>query len=176
MPIRPPSSARIAIGKPCPASPSSASPGSQASSNTNWQVVEPRSPVLSSCRATWTPLASRVSRNAETPLAPGSPVRAQTTIRPARSPLVIHCFVPRSTQPSPRRSAIVRSDDASEPDEGSERANAPHRYSPPTSLGTCVRRCASLPNSTTISATMLVTATATDVDAQPRASSIIESA
>ena len=52
-------------------------------------------------------------------------VRAQTTATSATVPLVIHIFVPLSTQSSPSRTATVRIDAGSEPESGSVRPKQP---------------------------------------------------
>ena len=64
---------------------------------------------------------------------------------PPKLPFVIHCFVPVSRQPSPSRSARVRSERASEPEPDSVSANAPI-FSPRASGGTSVCACSSVPN------------------------------
>ena len=81
------------------------------------------------------------TRKHEIPFSP----RAKTRIVPPKLPLVIHCFVPVSRQPSPSRSAFVRSERASEPEPDSVSANAPI-FSPRASGGTSVWACSSVPN------------------------------
>jgi hypothetical protein len=95
---------------------------------------------------------------------------------PARSPEVIHCLFPFSTQPSPERCARVSSAEASLPACGSESANAPATAFPEVSRVTCRCFCSSVPKAVISSAHMLVTAIATAVDAQASATSIIASA
>jgi hypothetical protein len=63
--------------------------------------------------------------NAESPPHRSYLSRPQTTITPARSPEVIHCLLPFSTQPSPVRRARVSRAEASLPACGSESAKAP---------------------------------------------------
>ena len=103
-------------------------------------------------------------------------MRAHTTSTPACAPLVTHAFAPARTNPSAVIVAVVCMPPGSLPAAGSESANDPATYSPEASFGTCFARCASVPKRQMISATMLVTAMVTAVDAQPRAISIIASA
>ena len=91
-------------------------------------VEEARSPNLSSCRVTEKPGAPGSTRKQLIPRVPAPPVRAQTTITPARSPLVIHCFSPVSTQPSASRSARVTMAPGSLPAPVSLNANEPATY------------------------------------------------
>src|SRR5205807_9973944 len=84
-------------------------------------VRHPRSRILSSLRLTWAPLLPLFTRLQLIPLLPSTLVRAQTMITPARSPEVIHCFLPLITYSLPSRRAVVRSAAASEPAFGSER-------------------------------------------------------
>src|SRR5687767_6693005 len=95
---------------------------------------------------------------------------------PACAPLVTQALAPLSTNPAAAGVAVVCIPPGSLPAPGSESANEPAAYSPDVNLGTYAARCASLPNRQMISATMLVTAIVTAVDAQPRATSIIERA
>ncbi len=175
MPMRPPSSAIIATRKPWFSSPRRASSGIRQSSKVSGTVSEARRPSLSSCLPGLRPGVPPSTRKVEMPRVPGPPVRAHTTITPAREPLVIHCFCPRSRHPPGTRSAVVRMEPGSLPASGSLRAKAPQRCSPEVSRGTWRCRCASEPKRAMTSATMLVTAMVTAVDAQARAISVIAS-
>jgi hypothetical protein len=104
---------------------------------------------------------------------PGPPVRAHTTNTPATSPEVIHCLAPRITQRSPSRVAVVAMEPGSLPAPGSESAKEAARYCPDAMAATCRCRWASVPKALMTSATMLLTAMVTAVDAQPRAISIM---
>src|SRR5438105_6386891 len=175
--ILPPSSADMAMGKPWPSSPNSWSARKRISSKDSETVVEARRPILSSCLPTRSPGCPPSTRKAEIPREPLSGrVRAHTMISPAWSPEVIHCFSPSRIQPFPSRRAEVRSAAASDPPEGSDSAKLPAMNRPLVSSGTYRRFCSGVPNFTTVSATMLVTATVTAVEAQPCAISIIASA
>ena len=121
IPTRPESSPLSAIEKPRPSCPNMELSGTRRSSKARDTVLEARRPILSSCLPTWRPLLPPSTRKALIPLVPGSPVRAQTMITPARSPEVIHCLLPSITYPAPSRRAVVRSAPASEPAWGSER-------------------------------------------------------
>src|SRR6266481_6103777 len=114
IPTRPESSALSAIGKPRPSGPSMALSGTRRSSKARETVLEARRPILSSCLPTWRPLLPPSTRKALIPLVPGSPVRAQTMITPARSPEVIHCLLPLITYSAPSRRAVVRSGPAAD--------------------------------------------------------------
>ncbi len=70
---------------------------------------------------------------------------------------------------------MVRIEPGSLPASGSLRAKAPATCSPEVSRGTWRRRCASEPKRAMTSATMLVTAMVTAVDAHARAISVIAS-
>ena len=109
------------MGNPRPSGPSIALAGTRRSSNESETVLDARSPILSSCRPTWSPLVPPSTRKQLIPLLPSTPVRAQTMITPARSPEVIHCLLPLITYSLPSRRAVVRSAAASEPACGSER-------------------------------------------------------
>ena len=99
-------------------------------------------------------------------------VRAQTMTTPARSPLVIHCLDPFSTQPSPFRSARVLIELGSLPAWGSERPNEPASHSPEASRGRQRAFCSSVPKRAMVSPTMLVTAMVTASEQSARATSI----
>ena len=78
-----------------------------------------RSPILSSCGPTLTPVMSRVTMKAVSlPRSSGLPVLAKTVKKLARPPLVIHSLLPLSTQSSPSRTAVVLTPAASEPGAG----------------------------------------------------------
>ena len=95
IPIRPPSSAIIAMRKPPWSSPRSCDSWTLQFSNVSGTVFEPRMPILSSGFPTLSPGVPPSTRKQEMPFVPGSfsrsPVRAHTTITPACAPLVIHC-------------------------------------------------------------------------------------
>src|SRR5438874_2337435 len=110
------------------------------------------------------------------PRAPGSPVRAQTVMTPARSPEVIHCLLPLITHESPSRRALVRRAAASDPECGSDSPNDAASNRPEVISGTYRLICAGVPNLQIVSATMLLTPMVTAVEAQPCAISIIASA
>jgi hypothetical protein len=173
MPIRPPSRAASATRRPWPSSPSTAVAGTSQSSNVRETVLEERSPIFSSCRPTESPGLPPSTRKAVMPRLPAPmSVRAQTMITPARSPLVIHCFVPFSTQRSPRRSARVVMELGSLPAWGSERPNAPASHSPDARRGMQRAFCSGVPKRAMVSPTMLVTARVTESEQSARAISI----
>src|SRR6187397_399509 len=126
IPMRPPSSVAIATTKPLRSSWSIRSPSTRALSRRRSAVEDECSPSFSSSRVTSTCSAS--SRKAETPRAPSvsGSVRAKRRNVEAWLPFVHHCFVPLIRQAlSPSRTAVVRSEPASDPAPGSVRANAP---------------------------------------------------
>ena len=98
-----------------------ASPGSRTSSRTSSDVTEARSESLR-----WMSLAVNPGESVGTrkPRIPSS-VLAHTTARSAIPPLVIHIFVPESTQSSPSLRAAVRIRPGSEPTSGSVRPKHP---------------------------------------------------
>src|SRR5947209_15599747 len=123
MPMRPPSSADMAMGEPWPSSARSWSPRRRMSSKASETVVEARSPILSSCLPMWSPAWPPSTRKAEIPFEPRpGEVRAQTMITPARSPEVIHCFSPFITQAPPSCRQVETSKAETEPHEGKEAA------------------------------------------------------
>ena len=69
----------MAILKPPPSSPRSASSGTSQSSKATLVVGLPRWPIFSSGLPGMRPLVPPGTRKALTPLGPASPVRAQTT-------------------------------------------------------------------------------------------------
>src|SRR5438067_7447123 len=94
------------------------------------------------------PFASRGTMNAEMPFGPFVlSVTANTVKTFATCALVMKCFVPFRTHPSPRLLAVVEIDDASDPAPGSVSANAPI-HSPVASFGRYCFFCASLPRLT----------------------------
>ena len=70
--------------------------------------------------------------------------RAHTMATSATEPLVIHIFVPESTQSSPSRTAVVRIDPGSDPASGSVRPKQPIS-SPAAMPGSHCSRCSSEP-------------------------------
>jgi hypothetical protein len=136
-------------------------------------VVEERSPIFSSWRPTESPGVPPSTRKAVMPRLPAPmSVRAQTMITPARSPLVIHCLEPFSTQRPPRRSARVLIELGSLPACGSERPNEPASHSAEASRGRQRAFCSGVPNRAMVSPTMLVTAMVTESEQSARAISI----
>jgi hypothetical protein len=94
---------------------STASPGNRTSSRTSSEVTLARSESLRCTSLAEKPGVSVGTRNPQIP----SSVRAHTNARSATLPLVIHIFVPESTQSSPSRRALVRMAPGSEPASGS---------------------------------------------------------
>src|SRR5438094_602256 len=131
MPMRPPSSPLMAIPKPSPTSPRTASPGIVAPSMTIALVSEARRPSLRSGLPTETPGASSGTTNAVMPAAvrfgSSSPTRASTIANGAYRAFVMNCFCPSIRHPSPtpppRRRARARSPRRT----GSRRSSPFHR-------------------------------------------------
>src|SRR5712692_1021704 len=177
IPIRPESRARIATVKPWPSAANRFAAGTTTSSSTSSPVGDPFKPIFLNTWPTRTPGVSAGMRNALTPAARSSgPVRAKTIYRPAYPMLVMKTLVPLRMYPSPWRRALVFNDAASDPAAGSVSANAP-RSSPDARRGSHRRFCSSVPKSRIGSLPTLVwTSTITEVDAQARASSSMQSA
>jgi hypothetical protein len=121
LPMRPPSSAIMAILKPPFSWPRSASAGTRHPSNSSGTVFDARIPILSSGRPTFRPFVPPSTRKHEMPFAAvsGGDVRAHTMKTPAYDPPVIHCFAPSMTHSSPSRRAVVRMAPGSLPASGS---------------------------------------------------------
>jgi len=98
MPIRPPSSAAIAILNPRPSSPSRFAAGTRQSSNTSSAVSEARMPSLSSVFETVKPGVPFSTMKAEMPRCRFSrSVWQNTSANCASRPLVMKSFVPLTT-------------------------------------------------------------------------------
>ena len=120
---------------------STASPGRRMSSNVSSEVIDARSDSLRWMSRALKPF---VSVGTTKPRMPSS-VRAHTTATSAIPPLVIHIFVPLSTQSSPSRLADVRMPCGSEPKSGSVRPKQPI-LSPAAIPGSHCCFCSSEPN------------------------------
>src|SRR5688572_14342089 len=151
---------------PFPGSPRRFARGTSVSSNESSASGVARLPILSSARAS-TRDSARETMKA---VGPASRTRAMTTPVSAMVPLVIMVIVPRSRYASPAGSAAHSTLAASEPTLGSVRPKNPIDV-PRTSAGRWRRRCASLPNSAMIAATMLWVVTELRSDPQQYASS-----
>ena len=181
MPMRPPSSAIIAILKPSFSSPSSAPAGTRHSANSSGTVLEPRRPILSSGAPTRSPRAPPSTRKHERPRAPlasgGRRARPHDEDRRPCSPPEIHCLLPRSTQSlavAPRRGlhgARIA------PGVGLAQREAPQAV-PALRQDRAVAGSSArgVPKRAIASPTMFVTLIATAVDAQARATSCTASA
>ncbi len=134
----------MAILKPVPSSPIRALSGTRTPSRASSAVAWPRMPSLPWISVAANPAESVGTRNAEMPLGPGPPVRANSRTTSAHVPLVMNTFRPVSSQSSPSRSALVASDPASEPVSGSVSPKQP-TSSPEHSPGSHRRRCSSVP-------------------------------
>jgi hypothetical protein len=141
---RPLSSVCIAILKPWPTSPSSASAGTRTPSNDSAAVAWPRRPSLPLISVASKPGVSVGTRNAETPRGPSSLVRAKTRATSAQVPLVMNTLEPSITQSSPSRRARVRRLPASEPWPGSVSPKQP-RIRPAAMSGSQRCFCPSVP-------------------------------
>ena len=113
---------RMAIRKPSPSSPRRFSAGTSQSWRWSATVGEARMPILRSFLPTAKPGKPGSTRKAVIPRGPlpGSTV-ANSVITPACEPLEHQSLVPLRTYRSPFRTAVVRSDAASEPASGSDR-------------------------------------------------------
>ncbi len=134
-------SLRQASGPDSPvASGSTAPPGSRTPSSTSSLVTEARSDILR-----WIIGAVKPGESVGTtkPRMPSS-VRAHTTATSATEPLVIHIFVPSSTQSSPSRRARARMPAGLEPKSGSVSPKQPIA-SPAAICGSHSLLCSSLP-------------------------------
>src|SRR2546428_4081450 len=141
MPIRPASRPAIATENPLPTSPRRASAPTCTPSRVTALVSEASSPSLRSGLPMVTPATSNGTMTAVMPacLAGGSATRRPPELLTRRSAsssgayraFVTNSLVPSSTQPSPSRRAVPRSDAASLPLVGSVRPNAPR---PPPSM------------------------------------------
>ena len=126
-------------------SPTSMSPGTRTSSNHTSLTSKP--PSISSIGRTSTPSRLMSISSIEMPrcfLASGS-VRTKVKIQSACWPSVVQVFWPLTTQSSPSRTAVVRSDARSEPASGSENPCA-HQMSTFAVFGRNSCFCSSLPN------------------------------
>src|SRR5215472_2558549 len=94
---------------------STADDGSRTESSTSSDVIDARSDIFLWMSRAGNPRVPRGTRNPRTP----SSVEAHTTAMSAMDPLVIHIFVPLSTQSEPSRTAWVRIDAGSDPWSGS---------------------------------------------------------
>ena len=100
--------------------------GRRTSSNTSSEVTEARSDIFLVISGAENPGVSVGTTNPRMP--PGLSARsvcAHTTATSAIEPLVIHIFVPLSTQSSPSRLAWVRIPDGLDPKSGSVRPKQP---------------------------------------------------
>jgi hypothetical protein len=139
MPYR--ASDRQPSGPARPRAPGSiASAGSRTPSRISSLVTEARS---DSFRSMFRVVKPGVPRGTTKPRTPSS-ARAHTTATSAKPPLVIHIFVPSSTQSSPSRRARVRIDPGSEPESGSVSPKQPIA-SPAAIRGSHSCFCSSLP-------------------------------
>ena len=144
MVTRPLSSVFIAILKPSPRSPSSASAGTRTPSKERAAVACPRRPSLPLTSVRPNPGVSVGTRNAETPRAPGPSVRANTRATSAHVPFVMKIFSPSMTHSSPSSTALVVRLPASEPWPGSVSPKHPSRR-PVAMPGSQRRFCSSVP-------------------------------
>ncbi len=93
---RPLSRADIAMEKPRPSSPRTASAGTRTSSRNSCAVGWPRRPSLPWIVVRSSPGESVGTRNAVMPLGPGPPVRAKMRATSAQVPLVMNILEPLS--------------------------------------------------------------------------------
>src|SRR3989475_8270788 len=122
---REPSRARSASLNPSPPSPSRFSTGTSQSVRCRATVGEPRIPIFRSSLPRANPGNVGSTRNAVTPFfrRPRSTV-AKSVMTDARLPLDTQSFTPFRMYRSPRRTAFVEIEAASEPAPGSEREKA----------------------------------------------------
>jgi len=147
MPMRPESSTRIVLTKPCPSSPSSWSAGMRQLSKRTSLVSLARIPSLSSFLPGVMPGVPFSTMKAEMPLGPAArSVTAITTMMSPTRPCVVNVFEPFSTQQVPARAAAVRIPAASLPEVDSVRPQAPI-FSPRASGARYCCFCASVPTS-----------------------------
>src|SRR5215471_3412767 len=119
---------------------STADDGSRTESRTSSEVMDARSDIFLWMSRAENPRVLRGTRNPRMP----SSVEAHTTAMSAMEPLVIHIFVPLSTQSEPSRTAWVRIEAGSDPWSGSVSPKQPIA-SPAAIRGSHSSFCSSLP-------------------------------